>query len=108
MGDSPRPKHYALPWPEPVKLFKWANNNSRRADGQALARVDFYKRAVRCVDRQPGEAHADFVHRAFLTLTRGVLVQRKADGATIPVWVEEMIAGEIGQQENEAAADRNK
>ena len=29
------PQHYALKFPEPIKLWKWAARNSRRADGGA-------------------------------------------------------------------------
>ena len=49
--------HYALKFPEPVKLWKWAARNSRWEDGKPLAMVDFFKRSVRAVDRQAGEPH---------------------------------------------------
>jgi len=90
-------QQYALKFPEPIKLWKWAARNSRRADGKILAMADFFKRAVRAVDQAPGEPHPEFVRRALLTETRELIKARKAAGGIVPLWVEELLAAEITQ-----------
>jgi len=94
------PRNYALKWPEPIALWKWAARNSRRDDGGALAMVDFFKRSVRTIDRVAGESHEAFVRRALLTETRAVMAARRAAGGIVPLWVVELLAGEVAQDEN--------
>lgn len=92
-----QPKHYALKWPEPIALWKWAARNSRREDGKPLAMVDFFKRSVRGENRKSGETHEAFVRRALFTALRSLVVARRAAGGTVPPWIEEALAAEITQ-----------
>ena len=100
MKPSPRgetaAKKYALPIPEPVKLWKWAARHSRRhGDGLPLGLAGFYKRAVRATDRVPPETHGEFARRALLAATRKVMADIRQAGGTVPVGIEELLAGEI-------------
>lgn len=109
-GDNrvePPVKKYNLPIPEPINLWKWAaRNSSRHSDGLPLGFVDFYKRALRLSHPLPGEAHGEFAKRALLTETRAILSARRAAGGIIPLWVEELLAVEIAQTANAAAAEK--
>ena len=93
-------KNYALKWPEPIALWKWAARNSRRADGKPLAMVDFFKRSVRGENRQPGETHEAFVRRSLFAELRALVVLRQSSGGNVPPWIEESLAKEIAQAEN--------
>jgi len=97
---EPFPQHYALKWPEPIPLWKWAARNSRRADGKPLAMVDFFKRSVRGDDRKPGETHESFVRRSLFEALRELVISRQRAGGTVPEWVSEHLANEIAQGEN--------
>jgi hypothetical protein len=89
---------YALKWPEPIGLWKWAARNSRREDGGALAMPDFFKRSVRAIDPLPSEEHEVFVRRALFAALRALVIERRRVGKIVPPFVEESLAAEIAQK----------
>ena len=92
-----RETHYALKWPEPIALWKWAARNSRRDDGGALAMVDFYKRSVRATAMLREEPHEAYIRRALFAALRALVVARRSAGGNVPEWIEEALAAEIVQ-----------
>lgn len=97
-GEPPA-SPYALKFPEPVDLWKWAARNSRRTDQpqEPLSLAGFFKRSVRATAMLRGEPHETFVRRALIAATRELLLERKQAGLPVPLWVEEKLAAELAQ-----------
>ncbi len=88
-----------LYWPEtpPFDLWKWAARNTKRPDGRGCMSVlDWRKLAVYKNARRPGETHEQFTKRALLDFARFQVKARRDCKLPVPLWVEELLAVELG------------